>query len=187
MSLTRLARMVAVSTVALMSLAACSAISPITTQFQYSASDGLPVDLGVVQGHNLLLVTEGAGQPAILLGSFTNAGDQDVRVTISLSADEAQQVWVPAGGLKLLIPEEEITRVSGIATAAPGLVAPVAFTTDSVGTITLQVPVMDGTLPEYRDLIDAIPSPEPSPTPSPSPEPSASPSPEPSVSPEPAQ
>lgn len=182
MSPTRLARLATVAAIAVASVTACSAINPITTQFQYSASDGLPVDLGEVQGHNLLLVAEGEGEPAILLGSFTNAGIEDITVTIAFATGEERELLVPAGGLVLLIPDDEDTRVTGTATAAPGLAAPMVFTAESAGAVPLQVPVMDGTLPEYRQLIDLIPSPEPSPEPSPS----VSPSPDPSASPEPS-
>jgi len=185
-SLSRLARIVAASAVALTSLAACSAINPITTQFEYAASDGLQVRVDGVLGQNLLMVTSAAGEPAMLAGSLTNESAADVSLTIILADGTETVVNVPGQSSVFLGPGQDQELVTGTASAGPGRIELVNFRTDNSGTIAREVPVVDGTLAEYAALLEGIPSPEPSPSPSPSVTPTLEPSasPEPTASPE---
>ena len=144
-----------------MLLAGCSVINPITTTQGYEASDGMSVEIGEdAKGVNLLLVTSGMGEPAILTGSIYNEAWEDLEVSISVDGETFTDVNVPARGTAVIGPDDAV--VTGPATAAPGFLAQVLLNSDATGQFATPVPVVDGTLPEYQAVLEAIPSPEPS-------------------------
>lgn len=149
------ARLVSLAAVAAVA-AGCSAVNPITTQEAYDASDGIGIEVGDVRGLNLLVITEAEGSPAVLIGSFYNSGDEDVEIAASIDGATIVSVPVPAGDTVKLGGEEGEVHVTGTATVAPGLLAEVAFQSDATGQISEQVPVMDGTLPEYARELEAL-------------------------------
>lgn len=176
MKSTVLARVVAVA-VAVVALSACSAINPITTNKEYQASDGIRVDLGEdVEGINMLVVTTAKDAPAVLTGSIHNASAEAVTVTLSIDGTIAANVEVAPNSTAVVGTGEGQTLVQGVSPAAPGGLAPVWFGTEELGATQVQVPVVDGTLAPYDQIVDSIP-------PLPAASPSASPSPSPSVSP----
>ncbi|MBT0993176.1 hypothetical protein KIN34_02585 [Cellulomonas sp. DKR-3] len=146
-------------------LAGCSATNPIQTEHDYSPSDGVRVTVGDVRGNNLMLLTSGEGAPGVLHGAFTNDATEDRTVTVSFAgadgaeATDATTVQVPARSTVLLDGTEDEGRaeVSVAATpVAPGDVATITLETDADGSTDLQVPVLDGTLPDYAT---SVPSP----------------------------
>ncbi len=152
-------------------LTGCSATNPIETIANYHASDGVGVSLGDVRADNLLILSAGLGDPGVLYGAFTNNGEQDVTLTVAFSAVGAEAGVAPTadpatieiaagetvlisdatGASELNIPNERITVTA--TPAAPGELALVALGSDVAGTTTLQVPVLDGTLPDYASLV----------------------------------
>ncbi|MGC4174435.1 hypothetical protein [Demequina sp.] len=179
MKTTALARL-AVVAVAVAALSACSAINPITSQNEYQASDGFTVDLGDdARVINVLVMTTAKDAPAVMTGSIYNGGTEELEVTLSIDGTLATNVEVPAKSTVVLGTGEGQELVQGASPAAPGGLATVWFGTEDAGAIEAQVPVVDGTIDPYQNVIDSIPPlPEPSasPEPSTSPEPSASPS-----------
>ena len=149
------ARLVSVSALALVA-AGCSAVNPITTSQAYDASDGMGIELGEVRGLNLLVVTEAEGAPAVLIGSFHNPTDEDVTVAASLEGDAITAIEVPAGSTVKLGGEEGEVHVTGTSTVVPGLLQDVIFQTDDAGQVVEQLPVLDGTLPEYQAELDSL-------------------------------
>jgi hypothetical protein len=171
------ARPVVVGAVALVAaavLSGCSATNPITTEMAYAASDGVRATLGDLTAENLLLVAAAADSPGALQGALTNRGDDPLTVEVATD-DAAELVFVPAGGTVLLGGEsgdEVVLDTPG----APGSTVEMTLTTDAAGTETVQVPVLDGTLPEYADLVPEevvviVPEPEPTATTAPAPAP----------------
>ena len=147
------ARLVSVAAIAVVA-AGCSAINPIITQEEYDASDGVSVEIGDVRGLNLLVITEAEGAPASLIGAFTNPGDEAVEVAVSLDGETIAMVEVPARGTVRLGAEGD-TQVTGTSTAAPGRSHEITLQTDAAGQIVEEVPVFDGTLPEYAGELPA--------------------------------
>jgi hypothetical protein len=166
---TVLARVTAIA-VAALALTACSAINPITTQKHYQASDGVSVDIGDhSEGINLLVMTTAAEAPAVLTGSIHNSGTEDLSVKVSIDAATTTQVDVPAGATVALGTAEGQTLVQGTSPSSPGGLAPVLIGSEATGLETVDVPVVDGTLSPYNEIVDSIPPlPEPSPSASPS-------------------
>jgi len=143
----------AVGVLAAAALTGCSATNAITSMDAYSASDGVGGTLGTVTAENLLLVAAAADAPGALQGGLTNRGDEGVAVTIALG-DDSERVWLPAGET-LLLGGSDGDDVVLTTPVAPGAVADVTFSTDEDGEVGVPVPVLDGTLPEYADLVPA--------------------------------
>jgi len=145
-------------------LAGCSATNPMTTEDQYSASDGVRFVLGDVRGSNLLVLSEGKGEVGRLEGALVNDGDEDQVVTLTFG--DADPTTLPLGPRETLLLDgsEEDGHANVAITAVevePGAVAPLTVKTGTGGSITLDVPVLDGSLPEYAS---AVPTAQPTPT-----------------------
>jgi hypothetical protein len=160
------ARPVVVGAVALVAaavLSGCSATNPITTEMAYAASDGVRATLGDLTAENLLLVAAAADTPGALQGALTNRGDEDLEVELDLDGDIA---LVPvAAGETVLLGGEDGEEVVLDTPGEPGSTVEMTLTTDAAGSETVPVPVLDGTLPEYADLVPeevvvVIPEPE---------------------------
>ena len=144
----------AVAAAAVLGLSGCSATNPITTAEAYNVVDGVQADLGSsVAARNLLVVTAEEGGAGTMTGGLTNAGREDVEVTVEPEGADSVTITVPARGTVLLgsdfDEEVEIDRVE----AAPGSLLTVTVSTPEGGSTDIQVPVFDGTLPEYAELV----------------------------------
>ena len=142
-------------------LTGCSATNQITTEKEYNSSDGTGARVGDIKAINFLIVSEGKGEPGTLIGALENKGSDDEAVKIALDTDTAA-VSVPAGETVLLSApggnsDEDEDVVFESVPEPPGAFVPVTITTRDAGSVTLQVPVLDGTLPEYAD---SVPSPQ---------------------------
>ncbi|MFN3865620.1 MAG: hypothetical protein ACK4MD_02780 [Demequina sp.] len=141
--------------VAALVLAGCSYVNPITTQQNYAASDGVQMIGGDFDALNLMVITAGQGEPAVLLGALHNPSADDIEVEISFDAQTATSVSVPGGSTVQLTPLDGV-EVTGTAPVMPGLLVEVGFATGANGFFTTEVPVLDGTLSEYQPVLDAI-------------------------------
>ena len=147
---------IAAATLAAAVLAGCSTINPITTQMEYDASDGVSVEIGEVRGLNLMVVTDEQGATGVLTGTLHNTGTEDVAVSASIDGDAIATIDVPAGATVKLGGDQGDAAVTGVVPVAPGLLTDVAFQTPAAGQVTEQVPVLDGTLPEYAHELAKI-------------------------------
>lgn len=144
-------------------LAGCSTINPITTDMHYQPSDGFEVAIGEdAKAMNLLVISSAAEAPAVLTGTVYNGDFDALDVSFSLDGTTFVDVTVPALGTVVLGPDG--TLVVGTSTAAPGGIAQILIRSDVTGQFAAPVPVVDGTLPEYRDIVEALPTALPEPT-----------------------
>lgn len=178
---------VATAASAVLLLSGCSEFSPQTTQLSYVPSDGAQGDIGTVGIRNALLITDTLDRDAPadpdaaagFVGTLTNTGDSEVTVQLSTADDTQTSVPVPADGSVQLSPQGDQQWQLDRVGAVPGQTVPV--TVQVAGqSLDLQVPVLDGTLPEYSTLAPAAPattSPDTGeePTTTASPDPTASP------------
>ncbi|GEL95744.1 hypothetical protein [Cellulomonas composti] len=145
-------------------LAGCSATNPIQTEDHYDASDGVSAALGDITAVNLMVLSAAEGEPGVLHGALTNHADDSITVTITFgdvsdptgatAAPDAssETVDVAAGATVLLdgTDDDGHADVRTEATTAPaGAVTPITLSTQPGGTLAVQVPVLDGTLPQY--------------------------------------
>jgi hypothetical protein len=135
-------------------LAACS---PTITTKPYAASDGVRVDLtDQVRGINLMVVSEGDGEPGAVLGALANDSSEAVDFVLAAEGAEPISLNVPAGGTVYLGADQEGDQVvdaqlGSVATHAGG---DLDATLSGAGVDEdFFLPVMDGTLPEYADYV----------------------------------
>lgn len=150
--------------------AACAVVlagcSPIQTQRAYAPGDGVRAEVGEqVRAENLMVVTEAEGEPGVLLGALTNVGDAATDVTLAVGG-ASETIALEAGQTVLLSSPDATERASlGIVDvvidavpAPPGALTDVELATPESGSVTVAVPVLDGTLSQYADL---LPTPQP--------------------------
>lgn len=146
----RIAASLAVAALAF-GVTSCGAINEQATNTDYAASDGVNVDVADAKVRNLMLVTNSDDTQARLIGTVVNAGDS--ALTLSVKADSASPVSIPVpaeGTVKLEDDEnEQIVKNLGI---SAGEHADAVFTV-SGEEVEFSVPVVDGTLAEYRDFV----------------------------------
>lgn len=149
---------------AVSTLTACTATNPVTTNEPYSLSDGVRTTLGPVTAVNLLVVSAGEGEPGVLSGALTNEGSDALQVTLTTADQTTGSTIDLAGGATVYIGTGSVVGESvpiDPVEAAPGQLLDLTLTSPSAGSTQVQVPVLDGTLPQYASLV-----PTPTPTPS---------------------
>ena len=159
----RAAALVVGVAVAGLALAGCSATNPITTQHEYSSSDGVRFTLGDVRGSNLHVLTAAEGDPGTLQGGLINDGSEDRSVTLAIDDDEKTTVQLgPKETVLLGVSDAEDEGYAEVTfeaiDAPPGGLVPVTISTPEDGSIVEQVPVLDGTLPEYASQVPTAPA-----------------------------
>ena len=152
-------RLAAAGVVALVGVAltGCSATNQITTVKAYSASDGVRAELGDMTAENLIVLTSAKGAPAALQGAVTNRGTAAVTVSLTSGTVAIGTVRVKPAET-VLLGGDTGKDITFTAANAPGEVTPLTLATGPGGSLTVSVPVLDGTLPEYATL---VPTPTP--------------------------
>ncbi len=132
----------------------CTAINPQSTTMIYSASDGVRLDLGKMELRNVLIISEAAGEAGRVTGSFYNQSDSDITLTFSGTAGSQTEITVKPGVPVILNSENDAATLSTVE-QPPGSVESIQLRTSGAesNTATLQVPILDGTLQEYKDLV----------------------------------
>ena len=147
--------LLAVSAAIMLSLSGCSLNSEIASLEVYAPSDGSQVDLVDAKVRNLLLVERADGQAA-LIGTLVNSSVlEDTSVEIQLTDAAGQRITLDYdlpvsgkydigynGGEVVLVDIEEV----------PGQLVSVYIIEGDVPK-TVLVPVVDGTLAEYRPFV----------------------------------
>ena len=158
----RAAALVVGVAVAGLTLAGCSATNQITTEDEYSASDGVRFTLGDVRGSNLHVLVAAQGDPGTLQGGLVNDSREDRSVTLALGDDETTVELGPKETVLLGVSDAEDEGYAEVTFAAvdapPGGLAPITVSTPEDGSIVVQVPVLDGTLPEYASQVPTAPA-----------------------------
>ena len=152
-------KIIALTTVALASVAlsGCSLSREVASLDMYAPSDGVQVDLETLKVRNAMFIA-GASGNAILIGSFVNSGMEDVTATVQTTdgnGEEVRMSFEVAAGQKVDLGYN----------GQDGLVMPLAVTIGSMHPIFVSgnadpvqmlVPVMDGTLAEYRPFVELV-------------------------------
>lgn len=127
---------------AALGLTGCAYLSPVQTQVSYQPADGIAVDLGPVQVHNLLVVAPAKGGPGTVSASIVNNSGQEVAVAFTDATSGATVKVAAAPGVATPASVEgntvELASVSG----APGSNITMNVTTPLTGTAQVAVPVL---------------------------------------------
>ncbi|MCA4134475.1 hypothetical protein [Arthrobacter sp. M4] len=146
--------------VGLLSVTGCGYINAQQTTHQYAASDGIREDFGPFQLRNIVIVSEGEGKPGRVIGAVYNTSKSDATLTIKGSGGSQTSVSVKAGAYTLLNDSTDAATLSN-AGGKPGSLAPVTLSAPGTSAREIKVPVMDGTLAEYKTY---LPTPSATPT-----------------------
>ncbi|MFS0854664.1 DNA modification methylase [Microbacterium sp. 179-I 3D4 NHS] len=150
----RLVASAALSALVLLGATGCTFISPQATTIEYSASDGVNVSDadGPIDVRNVFVVATEDGTVGNLVGAIVNPTQERATLTITLAGIDPFTVTLPAGDSISLGGDEEPLRIVGLDTM-PGATVEIHFQSgDSTG-VKAAVPVLDGTLPYYSDLV----------------------------------
>lgn len=129
--------------------AGLGACAPIATQTPYAASDGVRVDVtDTVRVENLMVISAGEGEPGAFQGAVANSGSETVTVLIGdLSVD------VDAGATTLIGGKDGEQLVLDSVPEPPGANLDLTVGAEGAAGELVPVPVLDGTLPEYAELV----------------------------------
>ena len=152
----RLVASAALSALVLLGATGCTFISPQATTIEYSASDGVNVSDadGPIDARNVFIVADESGTVGNLIGAFVNPTDERATIAIAFQNGDPFSITVPAGGRVSLGADTEPLRIDDL-DAQPGATIEIHFQSgDSTG-VKAAIPVLDGSLPYYADLVPA--------------------------------
>ena len=137
-------------------LSGCSFAADVTTSNEYDPSDGLGTTVGAISTENFLLVSEGEGEPAVLVGSLYNSNrDEALKVTLTLGETTETVVIDPLTKVLFGV-NDNATEVLTVSPANPGGLAEVTIGVEGESAETKLIPVLDGTLPEYAAVLEQL-------------------------------
>ena len=158
-------RLAAAAAIAGLALGGCSMFSPqTTTNVTYAPSDGVQGDVGEVGVRNLMVLTAEQGAQAELVGALFNGSAESVslEVVVREPSDDPANPSDPLVSETIDLEPNESISIGPEADEqvtverldiVPRRVAEVSLI-GAGGNLTLRVPVLDGTLREYADLVD---------------------------------
>lgn len=155
----RLSRALAALAIGAAAAAGIGACSPITTQLQYAPSDGNRVELGdEVTISNLLVLTSGEGEPALVVAGLTNHTADATTVSMTFGESDTVDVRVEGNSTVLLNPahEDGLTTTLAASPVPPGANLAVTVSSPTAGTAPVNVTVLDGTLPPYDEYLEYL-------------------------------
>ncbi|PRB14511.1 DNA modification methylase [Microbacterium sp. MYb62] len=162
----RLVASAALSALVLLGATGCTFITPQSTKIEYPASDGVNISDadGPIDVRNVLVIATEDGSIGNLIAAVVNPTEESETLTITVGDLDPLTVTVPAGGRVSLGADEEPLRIDGLDTK-PGATVEMHFQSgDSTG-VKAEVPVLDGSLPYYADLVPSEKASTPTPLP----------------------
>lgn len=143
-------------------LSGCNLTAEQSTTTQYAASDGIVEDLGPVLLRNILVVGSDDEAAGRLVGTVFNTSDDPVDLSIR-AGDVTTSVTIQGQGqIKFEDETEDDATLEGLE-ENPGSLIAMDFEVDGEQA-TFSVPVLDGTLEEYREFVPGGFTPRPSET-----------------------
>jgi hypothetical protein len=152
----RLIASLALGALVVLGTTGCAMLSTQATSIQYSASDGVNIpDSGPLQVRNVLIVSDEEGVDGVLVAAIVNATSETHTLTIEYGegSKTTETIRVPANSTVSLGTEEtEPLPLEGIDTK-PGANLPMFFQSGDSDGVLFDVPVLDGALDYYGDLL----------------------------------
>ncbi|WP_217181975.1 hypothetical protein [Streptomyces sp. AC495_CC817] len=163
----RLVASAALSALVVLGATGCTFISPQATKIEYSPSDGVNVSDtdGPLEVRNAFVVANEDGSVGNFVAAIVNPTDDSATLTITVAGIDPLTITVKGNDSVSLGADEAPLRIDDL-DHKPGSTVEIHFQSgDGSGTKT-QVPVLDGTLPYYADLVptEMRNTPEPTPT-----------------------
>ena len=115
----------------------------------YTATDGVQTNLGALQIRNVFVAARTKDAPGALQGVVVNSAEDSSKVTFTGTDGTVGTVNVPAGQVVDLHTKSLLIDPVSV---WPGQSIPITVTAGE-DSADLNVPVLDGSLPEYADLV----------------------------------
>lgn len=135
----------------------CSLIAPVATSIPYAPSDGIDVSVGGADVRNMMLIADESGENFNVVFTGVNIGSSDIELTVNMehggSGFASADFTIEPGTTLFGDPEgdEEPTLVT-LDDVQPGETVTAFFQVAGVDEVEHNIPVLDGTLQEYRDF-----------------------------------
>ncbi len=174
----RLFASIALGVAVALSATGCAMLSEQATEIPYSPSDGVTVTGSApLEVRNAMVIANASGRLGNFVAAIVNPTGDDLTLIVKVGDSGPQiKVDVPANGM--ISPGDGTTDpvlIKGL-DAKPGSTVKMYFQSGDRNGVTTQVPVLDGALPYYADLVPTrAPSPSPSPIPTATPTPTPTP------------
>ena len=142
---------------ATLSLAGCSLSGTVSSLQPYAPSDGVQVDAQSLKARNVLIIQGESGR-AVLIGSFVNSSQEDLMASVQTKDSAGQDIRVEfavKAGTKFDLGYNGTEPITFQLDGMPGQVHQVAVSGGGDPYV-LDVPVMDGSLEEYREYAEAL-------------------------------
>jgi hypothetical protein len=149
---------VAIAAAVALGTTGCTFTSPVASRKIYDPSDGVNATVGKVMVRDFMYLTNAAGQGA-LFGSIVNQDVDAVATTVSIhAADSSSTAAIPVSvgaGEKLDLGYNGGQAIPLGINVKAGTIEVVHVTVGS-DQVSLNVPVLDGTLSQYAPLVNGI-------------------------------
>ncbi|NHI18604.1 hypothetical protein H9L10_00170 [Phycicoccus endophyticus] len=133
-------RFAGIATAALLA-AGCGVFSPAQTDYSYIPADGVDLTIPGLDLRNIAVVTDGEGEPGVLVGQAVNDSGDAVEVAFGLEGTTGATTSVPAySGEALSSPTSTVDL--GAVPAAPGSLVELTVQTREAGQNVVSVPVL---------------------------------------------
>jgi len=149
-----------VTTVGLLTVlgtSACNMLSPVATHNIYAPSDGTQGDLGFVKARNIIYFTDGKGHGA-LYGAFANSSNvgQDFAIKLEGGTRGAiyRQFHVDAYKVLNFGFQNKAALKVDLRGKAGDITRVLLYS--ETGSVSLNVPILDGTFPLYADIVNSL-------------------------------
>ena len=138
-------------------LSGCSLSREVASLDMYSPSDGTMLDVANLKARNVMFI-KGAGNKVMLIGSFVNSGMEPVMASIQTKDASGEDIRVafevkPSG--KFDIGYNGTEGVIMTLDEKPGAMHSI-FLSNGSDPIEMLVPIMDGSLAEYRPFVESL-------------------------------
>ncbi|MEN9740086.1 MAG: hypothetical protein RLZ72_352 [Actinomycetota bacterium] len=145
----------AVASALLLGTAGCGVFTPTATLKHYDASDGVSANIGQLSVRNLLVVTNGSGDAA-LVGSIVNHGSslEFLSVEVRGATTVSTETGAYPGNTKMGIADDNPVVLFGAGVVAGQYVDVYLQYGSNEGQL-VSVPVLDGTDPLYAPYVPA--------------------------------
>lgn len=154
----RIASSLALAAALALGVTGCSLIAPQGTLEPYAPSDGIDVSVEGVHVRNILLIADESGENFNVVFSAVNRTGAPQDLSISFVGEGSQQAraefTVPEGSTRFGNPDgDEAPVLVSIPDLKPGATVTAYFQAPGASEVERAVPVLDGTLAEYRAYV----------------------------------
>ncbi|MEN9961933.1 MAG: hypothetical protein RIS66_346 [Actinomycetota bacterium] len=150
---------VAVAASLMLGTTGCTFVSPIASRIEYAPSDGSQVTLKHVDARNFIFLSDGAGHFG-LFGSLVNrdltSTSVKLQFTDATTGEKMEAFFTLLPSQKLDFGYNGASALNFDLGGKPGQVATVFVVAEGEAGQAMNVPVLDGTLPEYAELYKSI-------------------------------